>query len=517
MCSGGHAFVIAAIWKNDLRHYLILLNLIAFAALLIYLAYAALSPRRARAEEKSAPNLTPFLPDADLEGRRLERVQGWALIFAAVIAVALPLYWLREPTRQHQIATYFDDNSVHRGAVLFAGPSSAVYNAAISKQCANCHGEKGEGGTAPFRINGKQVGWKAPPLNTEALRFTEEPDCADPSLRSATTVCEITEIITHGRPGTPMQGWGVAGGGPLNDQGIADLVAYIKSIQISPEQAQQQATDALATAKSTTGDGTCAEYTTCPAIEVKAAQAKLDSAQKSLDGTRKDALRALEISTATDAELSTRCRDVSAQIKANPTDVPQDLKNDAVACGTFLDDLAALKDARAGLAWSQEWQRRRANASDGQILFEMNCARCHTEGWSVFDPTVPPPGLASVDVLGPSGGGGGFAGGIGFNLRDGDTVRRFGDDESDGWSRQVQFVTDGSDPDKEYGYRGFGSGRMPGFGQMLQPEQIAAIVSYERYCLENTDYHKVEPYCSTPTTPRTPPTSTTTTPAAGGG
>ena len=35
-------------------------------------------------------NLTPFLPDEDLEGRRLERVLGWSLLFTLVIAIALP-------------------------------------------------------------------------------------------------------------------------------------------------------------------------------------------------------------------------------------------------------------------------------------------------------------------------------------------------------------------------------------------------------------------------------------------
>jgi len=42
--------ILAALWKNDLRHYIILLNLIAFSALIIYVLYAVLSPRRAVSE-----------------------------------------------------------------------------------------------------------------------------------------------------------------------------------------------------------------------------------------------------------------------------------------------------------------------------------------------------------------------------------------------------------------------------------------------------------------------------------
>ena len=72
--------------------------------------------------------------------------------------------------------------------------------------------------------------------------------------------------------------------------------------------------------------------------------------------------------------------------------------------------------AAAALAWSQAWFDSRQGVSDGQLLFELNCARCHTKGWSVFDPTQP----NSTRVLGLPGGGGGQGGGIGFNLRDRD-------------------------------------------------------------------------------------------------
>ncbi len=76
-------------WKNDLRHWLIVLNIVAVAFLIYFLIKSILSPRSQRQDgDKSPANLTPFLPDEDLEGRRLERVQGWALIFAAVVAVS---------------------------------------------------------------------------------------------------------------------------------------------------------------------------------------------------------------------------------------------------------------------------------------------------------------------------------------------------------------------------------------------------------------------------------------------
>ncbi len=42
-------------------------------------------------------------------------------------------------------------------------------------------------------------------------------------------------IIVYGRPFSPMSPWGLDGGGPLNDQQIDTLIAYIESIQIERE------------------------------------------------------------------------------------------------------------------------------------------------------------------------------------------------------------------------------------------------------------------------------------------
>jgi mono/diheme cytochrome c family protein len=482
-----------------------------------------LSPKRAKSEEKTPANLTPFLEDEDLESRRLERVLGWALIFAAIFALALPLYWLREPTRQHQSATYFDKNAAARGAVLFANSASPEYNAAVSLQCANCHGQKGVGGVAPFTLNAKKVNWKVPPLNTEALRFQEETDCLSQSRRQPNTVCELSDIITYGRPGTPMSAWGVVGGGPKNDQSISDLVTYIESIQIDQKQSQDAAAQALTAARSNDGSKPCPEYMTCPGIELANAKANLASAQTALAAKRTTVKAKLNVPDASDEILTAQCTSLTDAADKAATPLTGSALDQAVACGDYLSASDLVKTDKAALAWSEEWKRRRANVSDGQLLFELSCARCHTEGWSVFDPTVPPGSGAqnSVDVLGLSGGGGGAGGGIGFNLRDGDVIRRFGTDADGGFAAQVDFVSNGSAPNKPYGNGGLGNGKMPGFGQvktatsphlgaMLTPDQIKQIVAYERYCLDTTTYTGVTPACATGTKPRTPPTTTTT-------
>jgi mono/diheme cytochrome c family protein len=469
----------AALWHNDVRHYIILLNVIVLLALAGYVIYGVLSPRRAAEEAGTPANQTPFFEDEELESRRLERVQGWALLFAAIVAVALPLYWLREPTRQKDSTKYFDKNAVERGATLFANSQSPNYDAAVSLQCANCHGLKGQGGTAPTVVNGKNVSWKAPPLNTELLRFSED---------------EVRQIITYGRPGTPMQPWGVAGGGPKNDQSINDLIAYIKSITLKIDQSKAVSDQNLNDARNQPADG------------VKAARSSLADATKALATARSGVQKSLKMPGASDAELKRECDAIQAQVNK---DVSKVNKSQATACGTYLDALSTFHDAQDSYTWALEWQKRRVNVSEGQLLFETNCARCHTQGWSIFDPSQP----NGTDVLGLSGGGGGTGGGIGFNLRGGDTMRRFGTDAEGGFDAQVEFVFNGDEAFKPYGIDGIGSGRMPGFGAMLTKKQIQEIVAYERYCLEVTNYNGVTPPWDTG--PKARVAATTTTAAKG--
>ena len=194
------------------------------AAAIIVLAVVLLISLRGRAP-KPAPNQSPYFEDDVLEGPKLERVLGGALVFSAVIAASLPIYWLLEPGRQVKMVAAFNERSVKRGARLFA-PAGTFLE---SLGCATCHGDKGVGGSAPFALPGsvppRQVVWKAPALNTVLLRFPRD---------------QVVSIVTYGRPGTPMPSWGLAGGGALNDQNIDDLVNYLQSIQLTSQQAMAQ-------------------------------------------------------------------------------------------------------------------------------------------------------------------------------------------------------------------------------------------------------------------------------------
>jgi mono/diheme cytochrome c family protein len=113
--------------------------------------------------------------------------------------------------------------------------------------------------------------------------------------------------------------------------------------------------------------------------------------------------------------------------------------------------------------------------TDGKALFNAYCARCHTKGYSYGQPDLP------------------AGGAFGPNLTNGVELRQFVAVKD-----QVAFVTVGAEYDKQYGARGVGQmaaanrvdpetpgaagpgGGMPYFSELLTPQQIQAIVDYER-------------------------------------
>jgi mono/diheme cytochrome c family protein len=124
---------------------------------------------------------------------------------------------------------------------------------------------------------------------------------------------------------------------------------------------------------------------------------------------------------------------------------------------------------------AQATQAAAQYGTDGQAIFNAYCARCHTKGASYGLPDV-------------SGGGA-----YGPNLTGGDELRQF-----PSIADQLDYVSKGATYGKSYGTRGIGSmaadprldvevagaamqgGGMPKFDQMLTPEQIQAVVDYER-------------------------------------
>jgi len=344
--------------------------------------YAAANIRAGRsevaAEIELAPNRKPYYDDEGLEGPRLTRALSTGLVLLGVVAVGLPLYWLNEPSRQEGAIETFDETFVHRGEKLFAPTAEGGYN------CAGCHGDAGVGGVAPpYTLTDTDaefvatVTWQAPALNTVLLRYSED---------------EVRDILTYGRPGTPMPAWGAAGGGPLTEQQLDELIAYLGSIQLTSDDTKAQAEEAL---RSDLGlaDGEPIDY-------------------------------------------------------ADP------------AVGKALFNLG-LDSGTAGGAYS--------------------CARCHTKGASIVKGSQLPADADVSDYTGFPDGSGAF----GFSLQYPVVPRQFLTIDD-----LVEFLHKGSQFGILYGQRGQGSGRMPGYGDnpntedveddgMFTDDMLRAVACYE--------------------------------------
>jgi mono/diheme cytochrome c family protein len=352
------------------------------------LVYVWVNLREGRAEVGSeielAPNRKPYYDDDQLETTVLNRTLRWALVLLVIIAVGLPLYWLNEPARQSGAEENFLTTFEARGEELYVEGS----------QCQSCHGPEGTGGQATYTITDAEgefvatVNWRAPALDTVLLRFSRE---------------EVEYIINYGRPFSPMPGWSAeAGTGPLSPQQISNLIDYLASIQLTPDEAQRQAQEALATDLGLVEEGASED-------EIEAAIEEIDY--------------------------------------------------DDPATGEAVFNLEA-----AGGAYA--------------------CARCHTRGWSIIqegEDAVSPPDADLSDFAGFPDGSGAF----GPNLTGGLIPRQFAS-----YEQLVEFITVGSVDGELYGRNGIGSGRMPGFGDnpnteevegdgMFTPEMIAALARYE--------------------------------------
>jgi mono/diheme cytochrome c family protein len=133
--------------------------------------------------------------------------------------------------------------------------------------------------------------------------------------------------------------------------------------------------------------------------------------------------------------------------------------------------LEAARDQRAweidieGVAEAMEVSTEEAQRAVG--IFNANCARCHTAGFSAGVPYT------------QEAGSGGFA----PALWDGRPLIQFGDVPSDPETEVdllVEFLTEGSEANTPYGLGGFASGRMPAFGAILSAEDIELLAAYLR-------------------------------------
>jgi mono/diheme cytochrome c family protein len=370
----------------------------------VYLLFSfRVGKREIGSEIDLAPNRVRHADDDELETRFLDRNLAWSLVLLTVVSLILPLYWLMEPARQDNAAYGWVKRFEKRGANSF------------EEACVGCHGPGGVGGVASYTLadsNGvfvAQVDWKAPALTTVLSRFGES---------------EVEHILNYGRPGSPMPAWGLPGGGPMTSQQIHQLIVYLRSIQLSPEDAIAQVTSGLQAG----------------------ARGIVTSRDPGL--TNADAIAA-----AADAWL------IQA---ADPA------SSDYRAYGELLFNNPAAQGANS-------------------------CARCHTPGFSygassdeaTAELIAEWPRLAEAGVLTGYQPGTGH---VGPSLIGVETHFPTA-------AGQEDFIRSGSAVGIGYGNARIGTGGMPGFGgrtddlnvigtvvrpRILTPEQIAAIVAYER-------------------------------------
>jgi mono/diheme cytochrome c family protein len=195
---------------------------LAFAGGLIAMALR----RRGEAGPDIPPGMSPGPSDQVLERRHVERIMGWGILFVVIIAVWLPVIWLREPDQNVADAVELLGRASERGEAWF-GLTTEENPTGFA--CARCHGAEAQGGSVPF-------------TNSETGEFT--PNYPVPSLNDVcarlpiddTEQVDIRETIMEGREGTPMPSWSVRFEGPMNDQQITDLIAFIVSIQEIPDE-----------------------------------------------------------------------------------------------------------------------------------------------------------------------------------------------------------------------------------------------------------------------------------------
>lgn len=235
---------------------------------------------------------------------------------------------------------------------------------------------------------------------------------------------EVRSILDYGRPGTPMPAWGLPGGGPLTAQQVDQLVVYMRSIQLDQD----------------------------------AATAEIDSGLRAGVGA---------IVTAADPSLTDRDA-IHAAIDVWLEQATRPGSSDYLQYGELLFNNAAGQGANS-------------------------CARCHTPGFSfgatseaaTADLLETWPRLADSGILTGWLPG---AGHVGPDLAG--VEAHFSTSQ-----RQSEFIRTGSEFGIGFGNARTGSGGMPGYGgrvddldvigtversQLLTPEQIDAIVAYER-------------------------------------
>ena len=120
-----------------------------------------------------------------------EKLMIMGLILTILAIAGFTVYWLQDSTRLVKAAQELERERTSAGAKIYQA------------QCVSCHGAQGEGGLG-FVLNSKQLLKNTP----DEVFFS---------------------LIRSGVPNTKMPAWSIEFGGPLTDEDIHNVVAFIRA------------------------------------------------------------------------------------------------------------------------------------------------------------------------------------------------------------------------------------------------------------------------------------------------
>lgn len=489
-----------------------LVMVVAAVAAVGWLAYLVAGSVRGKGKEDVAINLRPGDSNELLEGRRLDSALVWSVGFAAFLALSIPIYFLGEVDRQAGFEEEFYETALEHGKKLSATTEDGGQN------CMGCHGANYVGGAASYvepRSN-VTVTWAAPRLDTIFYRYSREevkfwlvygrPGSPMPAwgLEGGGPLNdqEIEDILTH------MESLQLP-----QDEALALIEADLAAAQRSLEGAEASAMAVLADQQTlvdfaldaplfeddltrlhdqiTTladsdgvdvdGDGVSdeAEIGLPPLFaEVEA----LGLADYAVRGVTDIDLPSLELDPRNpvtngllpDGDLLYGYTDdeghevegvLSRLIKTMQL-FEIAAQNQERTLDRFVFGLEFLEEAVANRYWEVDVEAVADATFGGDVdaaqravnLFNANCARCHTTGYS-----------AGAAFQGPIGGGG-----FGPSLLPPRARIQFNED----LALLTDFLIGGSEEGQPYGVNGIGRGYMPGFGGVLPQADIELLAAY---------------------------------------
>ena len=207
--------------RMSTRTILIIVNLVAIAGVLGFIAYRVISLRRNPERED------PREPHAVLRRRRARgrapraRARRRARSRSVIVVLGL-LALLHLGAVPRGVGARPASRSARSSAARCSSPTTSreAYDSTKSLLCANCHGVDGGGGVGAVRGQERGPALRPEPdgrrrARRRAARTACPSRCrgAAPNLQLARLRYDreqLTQIITYGRPGTPMPAWGVA-------------------------------------------------------------------------------------------------------------------------------------------------------------------------------------------------------------------------------------------------------------------------------------------------------------------